>query len=695
MKKVWMSLFFVSLFLFQLYGGCSSPADQAEKSPSEKVSAEKKAESSGESPSDTASEIAEPKGESDTAERTGEPGKEKGSEGPAETPKAEPGAETPADGGAEPTAEVAPEKPSSDGGPEPSAEVVPDSPKETLPEVGPEKAVAETAPEAVAETTPGEVTPEGPGAGGPKPTAAAQIKSVRGGNVGTIDGAAVTYIKPAVGKESGGFFVQATKTGPAIFVALDPSKLNPALSVGDIISFKADKVVTTREMLVAVTAISNLKVLSKGFDVTKLQQDLSSTADLVSNLGDYESEFISVTGTVESGPLYAGTGFRAFQVNTAAIKGDKNLKVRLPETLALGMGMLKGCQISIAEGVVWRYRTQVQLSAFRKAEVFLKSCPAPKVLKATATSPTTVEIQFSRPLDPKSVQSNGSQFTFSGGLKATAVKVNGKVAAVTTTSQVGGKSYTVTVAPTVKDDLGKPIDPNANTATFIGFQQPAKILINEVNANISYGCDLIELRVISGGSVDGFVLLERNYSNPIYKFPAVTFKKDQFIVIHLNGKNPKCNSKGAKDELKDPKAYPKAQYPENYDTAFDVYSQDSGLTSTDNVLTLVNSKTGKIIDAVLLTGKTGGSAASSSEAQAAVVAKAKEWTDPNGKIPSGGFVDDQFHKNAAGNMKNCSKNPTGRSIQRISDKDTNTKADWSDKHNATWGALNPGQKKLP
>jgi hypothetical protein len=43
-----------------------------------------------------------------------------------------------------------------------------------------------------------------------------------------------------------------------------------------------------------------------------------------------------------------------------------------------------------------------------------------------------------------------------------------------------------------------------------GFERLAIVEINEFNANISGGCDLIELRVITGGSMAGYLLQQRD-----------------------------------------------------------------------------------------------------------------------------------------------------------------------------------------
>ncbi|HIA01104.1 MAG TPA: hypothetical protein EYN66_04240 [Myxococcales bacterium] len=130
------------------------------------------------------------------------------------------------------------------------------------------------------------------------------------------------------------------------------------------------------------------------------------------------------------------------------------------------------------------------------------------------------------------------------------------------------------------------------------------------------------------------------------------------------------NETAAKDEA------PTADFGANYDNAYDWYSKDSGLTNTDNVITLYDGQ-GNVIDAVLVTDEATGTAAGGSETQAAVLAKLGEWLTVDGTVPEGGFVDDVFNANAVVGLKaKGSDKKDGLSIKRNGYKDTNSKADW-------------------
>jgi hypothetical protein len=100
-----------------------------------------------------------------------------------------------------------------------------------------------------------------------------------------------------------------------------------------------------------------------------------------------------------------------------------------------------------------------------QTDATINSCPAPTVTSAAATSPSTVQVNFSRAPLPASVAAAGTQFTFDNGLVATAATVTGRSALVTTTTQVPSQAYVVTVANTVTDGLGTPLG-TPNSASF-------------------------------------------------------------------------------------------------------------------------------------------------------------------------------------------------------------------------------------
>src|ERR1044072_5920784 len=106
--------------------------------------------------------------------------------------------------------------------------------------------------------------------------------------------------------------------------------------------------------------------------------------------------------------------------------------------------------------------------AWTPEDITLTDCPDPAVVGATAASAVSVIVTFDRHIDPASVNASGAQFTFDGGLVATAAAVtgDGTEVTVTTTPQVIGTTYEVTVASSVQDTLGAGIDATMNSAVF-------------------------------------------------------------------------------------------------------------------------------------------------------------------------------------------------------------------------------------
>jgi hypothetical protein len=99
---------------------------------------------------------------------------------------------------------------------------------------------------------------------------------------------------------------------------------------------------------------------------------------------------------------------------------------------------------------------------------------------------------------------------------------------------------------------------------------------------------------------------------------------------------------------------------------------------------------GVIMDAMFASDGPTGSAAGATETQADVVATAGEWEMVGGGIPSGGFVDNDFNAHAAQDLDGTGTDPTGESIQRNTNADSNTVADWVQAA-SSWGLINTGQ----
>jgi hypothetical protein len=187
----------------------------------------------------------------------------------------------------------------------------------------------------------------------------------------------VTYIRPAVGGDPAGFFVQAERTGPALFVAIAPGVMGvpTELAVGD----DVEVTVTRTEVVAAqhrVTGLSDLTVVASGGDVSALVQDVSAV-NVVARLGEYESELIRITGTVANDFAGCVAPLRCAQLTTTGVTTpSNNLRVRIPDTAESSTGLVQGCTVTVGPTPLWRFDAAAQPSAWRRDEVVASSCPS-------------------------------------------------------------------------------------------------------------------------------------------------------------------------------------------------------------------------------------------------------------------------------------------------------------------------------
>ncbi|MFY0528498.1 chitobiase/beta-hexosaminidase C-terminal domain-containing protein [Archangium gephyra] len=404
----------------------------------------------------------------------------------------------------------------------------------------------------------------------------AQIATIRSRANGAIsefiDYALVTYTKPNTGATTGtssdpaGFFLQSEKNGPAIFVAVDPTTLSPAPKVGDRVRLRATEKGTSSG-LVRITKLdtASFTVHSSGESVEFLVNDVSSI-DLAAAVADYESELITLSGTVANDFTAAGTGHVGANVVTLGNPDiNTNLRLRLTTAVQSASEVAQGCSVTVT-APLWRFTAQAQPSAWAPGDLDVLSCPGPKVTSASAASSTSVTVSFDRTIDPASVLANGSQFTFDNGLVASAATVSGRQVQLTTSTQAAGTAYAVTVASSVKDSLGSGVQPTANTATFTGFVTPAVLMLTEIAPGLGGGKDLVELFVVKGGSVNGFTLMQ-GASTTLATFPSVVVAAGDVIVVHLRPATAPADAPTSETTSKT--EHPESAYSGYYDSAWD------------------------------------------------------------------------------------------------------------------------------
>ncbi len=159
--------------------------------------------------------------------------------------------------------------------------------------------------------------------------------------------------------------------------------------------------------------------------------------------------------------------------------------------------------------------------------------------------------------------------------------MSGRQVTLTTSAQTPATNYTVSVAATVTDLLGEPVNPGEDTALFTGFVQPANLVLNEIAPNITSSKDLIELRATSAGTVNGLTLNSRPTATTLATFPNVTVAAGDLIVVHLNADGDFPSSETtAKNQ------HPSASFPGTYDGAWDFLGGTTGITYSNRVLSV-------------------------------------------------------------------------------------------------------------
>jgi hypothetical protein len=153
-------------------------------------------------------------------------------------------------------------------------------------------------------------------------------------------------------------------------------------------------VTSRREARAVAEAIGH----SRDHDLEPLVPDITSESELLTRLGDLESELVRVHATLASEWWPSGPVLLA-RIGTAAIAGDERLVMRLPADLVDALDLAKGCTVTLT-GPLGRAGLTAQPSAFGADALEVESCPAPRLLSAVATATTAVTLRFDRQLAP-------------------------------------------------------------------------------------------------------------------------------------------------------------------------------------------------------------------------------------------------------------------------------------------------------
>lgn len=318
--------------------------------------------------------------------------------------------------------------------------------------------------------------------------ASAQIAAVLAAAAGPsdlpIEGALVTYVRPAIGTDVAGFFLQADREGPAIFVAVDPASLTPAAMVGQRVDLRATDLsdTMTNQGRREVLAITGWTVTSEGNDVSALVQDATSI-DLVTMLDAYRYELITTDFEIRGLFRTAGPGYSQITVDTPGVTGSDAISLRVPDTLVAALDLEPGCTYTLDGTPLWSFQAAAQLTAFDASEVTLARCDPPRPTHADALNERTVVVRFDRVLDAASVMASGAQFTIESSTLAdipvTAASAGPMYVVLTTSADLtAGTFYTVRVASSVLDSAGNAV-PAGSMVMFEGYAP--HLVINEID----------------------------------------------------------------------------------------------------------------------------------------------------------------------------------------------------------------------
>lgn len=297
--------------------------------------------------------------------------------------------------------------------------------------------------------------------------------------------------------------------------------------------------------------------------------------------------------------------------------------------------------------------------------------PGFHVVAVKATAATTLEVTFDGEVDPATALT--ASFTVPGLTVNTATVTNVDRVSLTTTTQAA-TAYDLAIANTVADIQGTAVStPSAHVCGFSA--TPPSMILNEVNAAISGGADLIELEVTARGNLGDFELVQNPVAaatgTVIAKLPTICAEAGDIVVVHLGPGTAGVASTSewlvGKSEL------PQVTFAANYDAAWDVLGI-SGLGNTSQVIALARS--GAIVDATPFTNNNVGQAPVAFIPALNHVQSLSLWTpaDCGGAACSAVTTPTAFEVSAV--WSGSSASSTGASVRRLRPV-VSTSAGWS------------------
>ncbi|MFO1471530.1 MAG: lamin tail domain-containing protein [Turneriella sp.] len=530
----------------------------------------------------------------------------------------------------------------------------------------------------------------------------------------TSDTAGVSLILTETGNNTGIFTSAAT--GVHLNFTLGASAANQLhVASGDTITLKYTYAGTTfsatAQWYAQYLMINEVGVSSASNDFVEIYNPTDATVDLAAsglylqrdsgcNLGNGITEVLALTGSVPAGGYYlvANPGHALANVNQATLG---NIAAGYCVILTSGNAEVTAVNnanvidwVTIAGGATAENtsyapdtgtngtiaRVPNGTDTNTNASDFMLQIASPGVVNPTpafnvnlaaSASSTTISVVFDRA--PNSAQAQTStnyciSFSAEADCSGPDLTVSGAVLAgntvtLTTSAHTGNAGYRVYVTGVTGNVGGTALA--TSTATFTGFVSPATLIINEVAPNEASSRDLIELYVVSGGTINGLEIFEGGTSVKI--LPNVIVATGDYIVIHINatGTDETISKTDSSDSG-------------HISTAWDYWSSDAGLTGTDNAIILKNSGA-TILDACIFGNTSGGWTGPTIGTVIDPVIAAGQWSKAGGT-----FVESDAINHAV-------SIPAGSSFRRSPNAgDTNnSRQDWRSAAGLTIGAANP------
>ena len=486
----------------------------------------------------------------------------------------------------------------------------------------------------------------------------------------------VTYTN-ASNLQERGFVVQAQRDGRAFAISVSAASIG--VRAGDIININVTRTFTIGGMRRG-GAVSDLEILARAEPLEPWTHDLNLRRTLPTEAMAFWR--VSARLTIPADLTAAGGNYVSATANTAVLADRPEVQLRINNSLQAALWVESTCELTVTGVPLVRYGGNSQYTPTRLSEVELHDCPPTTVVSKNALSATELQIEMRRNLLADTVSASDFMISIDRvipQLEVRSVEVrNGRFIVLTTAPQAEGQLYELRRVGDVHDLMSRNIVFSDRPAElFRGYRPPARLVINELNANATGGCDMIEFRVTQGGLLRHTV---KERTTVVHVFPETMVATNDLVVLHFNRGSTNCVRSSQIDARPNSETTSKTQVPEanfaaNYNSAWDHWTADTGLTATDNVIVLLLDDT--IVDAVLVSDGPTGNAAAASESAAQRVAEANEWTQEDGQLPEGGFIDGEFNAHAAQGLKgNGTRNGTS-SIRRTSPNDRNHKGDWS------------------